>query len=332
MRQVALGRRAGHVELRHRGANAFVFAARHADGGLELVGTDAQRRHRIVRTGDRGAMRLERADVVAQPLFVHEHGGAEVLDPAFGVVEFRRERLAARLEFAARLFEAAHFTRQPRRPLDQRGVRGSSFRSAAAQFLHRLARHGQRALRLAQTLVRHPLLLFEREDGGAGFFLPQFERLAFLFGLVPLTRELIALQRHLRRVFRRALQLRLECDDLLLLAMMFGVERGNGLRRFADHPFQFLRLGGKAGERIALAFDARPQVLDLTFRLEDAARLLAVTASHQVGSAEHLAVGGDDGARRERRGRLGTLVGVGQPRLTDGAAHDVAVRTVQPHD
>src|SRR4029077_13460718 len=106
-------------------------------------------------------------------------------------------------------------------------------------------------------------------DGRPGFLLAAVERIALLFSLTALARELLAFLREPRRLFRCVLLLRVEADHGLLLLMVLGVERGDRVRRMGDRTFQLRRLLCEADERVAIRGDPLAQFLDLALRFED---------------------------------------------------------------
>ena len=107
-------------------------------------------------------------------------------------VELGGERRGARSSSARGLLEPLHLGGERRRALDQRGVRGAGLGGAAAQVLGRLARLEQAPLRVGQPLVGRALLVLEPGDRRARLVLAAIERVALLFGLTALARELLA--------------------------------------------------------------------------------------------------------------------------------------------
>src|SRR5207244_1009478 len=94
-----------------------------------------------------------------------------------------------------------------------------------AEILGGLSRFEQAPLRQRQPLVRLLLLDLQMDDRCACLVLTAIERFALLFSLMPLARELLALQHETRGLVARVLQLRVEPDDRLFLFVMFGVQR-----------------------------------------------------------------------------------------------------------
>ncbi len=225
---------AGDVELGHDGANRVERAARLLDRRLELVGAAAQRRHRLAGGHDRVAQRVELADVGVELRLAGGDRRAQLVDAA------RASRRAPPRAPTARSSSSAPASSSRRTSIASALARSTSaacaapgFGGAAAQLLGRLARLEQPALRDGQPLVGLALRLVEPRDRRARFFLAAIERVALLFGLALLARELLGLLRQPRLLVGRVLQLRVVADDRLLLLVVLGVQRGDRVRRRA---------------------------------------------------------------------------------------------------
>ena len=93
------------------------------------------------------------------------------------------------------------------------------FGRAPGERLQSLARIAQAMLRVRQLVVGDALLLIEPRNRLAGFALPRVETLALLFGAAPFNLEQFELFLNSLQVVGRALQLHLEADHRLFLAM-----------------------------------------------------------------------------------------------------------------
>ena len=199
-----------------------------------------------------------------------------------------------------------------------------------AEILGRFPRFEQPTLRDRETFVGAALLRLETADRRTRFDLPPLQRLALLFGLPPFARELLVFLGQAAVLGGDVLQLRFEGDDRLLVAMVFGVQRGDRSRRLRDGNFELGRLGGHRRELATLVFDARAQFLDVPLGFEDASSFRRVAAGHQVSAAKQLA---RDGCNRHihRSAALGGLrEGFGNPGITDRPADHRGVRPVCP--
>ncbi len=194
-----------------------------------------------------------------------------------------------------------------------------------------LARLEQAALRDGQALVGLALRLFEPPDRGARFFPPPIDRVAFLFGLALLARQLLGLLRQPRFLVGRVLKLRVVTDGRLVLLVVLGVERCDCVRGVGDRPFELGGLLRQAHQRVTIRGDPIAELLDLALGLEDAARLGEPAAGNQVRAAEDVAVRRRDRQRglpaRHRR----AVVALGDARLADRLANRVRERPVDPH-
>ena len=149
MRQIALGRRARHIELGDERRGSIERAARHFERRVLLVGPDPERDHGVVGVAERSIRRLSSVAHVGVELRLTGHDRrAQVRQPLAGRFELGRERRwRAASSSAARLLETLNFRSEPRCALDHRGVRGARLGGAAAQVLGRLACLEQAPLR-----------------------------------------------------------------------------------------------------------------------------------------------------------------------------------------
>src|SRR5262249_43909395 len=138
---------------------------------------------------------------------------AQLLDATPRLVQLRGERRRPLLELRRRFFEPLHLRRERAGALDERRVRRPRVGRALAQRLGRFTRLEQPALRHREPLVRLPLLILEPRDRLARFLLPPVVRVALLFRLMLLARELIRLLREPCLLVDRVLQLSLVADD-----------------------------------------------------------------------------------------------------------------------
>ena len=211
VRQVALGRGARDVELGDRRAQRVVRTARRRG----CRPRSRRRRARSAVTASSASrtvslQRVERAHVGVELRLALDHRERAAPRRARSVVS----RSAASVdgpdfELRERLLEPLHFGRQRDRTLDQAGVRRAGFRRAAAQVLRRLARLEQPPLGHGQPLVGRALLAVEAIDRRARLLLPPIERVALVFGLPALARQLLGLLGQARLFVDRAPQLRL---------------------------------------------------------------------------------------------------------------------------
>ncbi len=91
------------------------------------------------------------------------------------------------------------------------------------------------------------------------------------------------------------LDLRFIADDRLFQPVMLRVQRPDGIRGVRDCGVERLGFLRQAGQRLALAGDAIAQIFDLPLRLQDAARLGAAAARHELRSSEDVTVHSGDG-------------------------------------
>ena len=185
--------------------------------------------------------------------------------------------------------------------LHERRVRRLGFGRAPGERLQRFARIAKAMLRLRQLLVGGALLLVEPRNRLARFALPRLEPLPLLFGAAPLDFEQLELLLHFLQIVGRALQLHLEADDGLLLAMQVGIHGRERVRHLGDARLE----RGDFGHRlIALGFfagDAIAQLLDLALDAEDGAPLVLAAARHEHAAAHDIAGQRGDGRRRRSR-------------------------------
>ena len=292
MREIAFGGRARDVELGDERADRFERAARDLErascssvairsADTDVVGLLHVHPQRVEDRARRRRAALHRSTMAAPQL----------LDAPPRRLELGGQRGRPRVELGRRFLEALDFGGETRGALDHRGVRGARFGGAPAQILGRLARFEQAPLRQRQPLVGQLLLVLQADDRRARLVLTAIERLALLFGLMPLARELFALQRETRRLVARVLQLRLEADDGLFLFVMLGVQRGDGVRRRSrSSPSSAAVSSASRDERVPLDLNPLAQLLDFALRLENAARVVPAAAGDEVRTAEDVAV------------------------------------------
>ena len=146
-------------------------------------------------------------------------------------------------------------------------MRRAGIGGTAAQIVGGLTRLEQAPLRGRQPFVRGALRRFELRDRRAPFLLTAIETVALLFGLTTLARELLALLREAGRLIGGALQLQFVADDRFLVFVMVGVERGDGVRRLRDRPFEAGRLFRQPEQRVAFGLNPVAQLLDLALGL-----------------------------------------------------------------
>ena len=256
----------------------------------------------------------------------------EAVDLRAHLIELAGQRARAQLELGPRFFQPAHVGLERAGALDQGGVHGAGFGGAAVQVVGRLPRVRLTALRRRQPLVGQPLVVFQPADRFPRFDLPAIERVALFFGLTALADELVPLLGQARRFVRRVLQLRVVADDRLLLPVLFGVQRGDAVRRLRDRGLETSGLLREAGQGIAVFADALAQLLDLALGLQDAARFFAAPAADHVRAAKHIAGPGRDRSRGEPARNGGLVVAVGNPGIADGRADRVGEEAGDAHD
>ena len=266
--------------------------------------------------------RIERAHVGVELRLAGDDGRAQLRDAPPRRLELGRERGRPGLELGRRFLEALHFGGEAGGALDQRGVRGARLGGAPAQILGRFARLEQAPLR-QRSGARRPARCSscEADDRRARFVLTAIERVALLFGLTPLARELLALLRETRRLVGRVLQLRLEADDGLFLLVVFGVQRGDGVRgRSRSSPSSAAVSSASRDSASRSTSNPLAQLLDLALRLENAARVVAAAAGDELRPAEDGAVHGHDRHGVVRRlAAWRAVVRIGDPRVADRA-------------
>src|SRR4051794_2450965 len=168
-------------------------------------------------------------------------------------------------------------------------MRGTGLGRSTAQVFERLARFEQPPLRDGQLLVGRTLILVEPRDRRARFVLAPLEHVALVLSLPPFERQLLALADDPRRFVRRALQLRFDPDDHLLLPMLFGAERRDRARRLRDDAFEGAGFFGEAVQGFTLPVDPGAEIADLAPGFEDAPGLLRIATGHQLRAPEQLA-------------------------------------------
>ena len=186
--------------------------------------------------------------------------------------------LRSRLEFSVGFFDARDVGIQCAGALHEHRVRGLRFGGAPGQRLQRFARIAKPMLRARELLVGGALLVVEPRDRLARFALPRLETLALLFGASPLDLEQFEFLLHLLQVVGRTLQLHVETDHRLLLAMQVCVHRCNRVRHLSDAGFErrdvrhrLIAFGLFAGYAIA-------QFLDLALDAENGAPFVFAAA------------------------------------------------------
>ena len=291
MREIGFGGRARDVELGDDGADRFERAARLFDRRFELVGAAAQRRRPPRRPSSRSSRSASSARTSASSCALPaDDRRAQLLDAPPRLVELAGERGGALFELGAGFLEPLHFDRQ-------RAARSTSAACAApASAARRLsssaasrASNSRRCATVSRSSAAR-CVVFEPRDRRARFVLAAVERVALLFGLALLARELLALLRQ-PRLPRRS--------------------RAAAARRSRRPPFPAC---GARRCSAAIAFDAcaivasssavscasrasasrsagdpLAQLLDLALGLENAARFVAAAAGDEVRSAEHVA-------------------------------------------
>ncbi len=86
----------------------------------------------------------------------------------------------------------------------------------------------------------------------------------------------------------------------------------------------------EALKRLALRFDARAEVLDLTLGFENAARLPARATGDKVRTTEDVAFGRRNGQRSDRARLRSVRIGIGDPRAADRMTNRTGVHAVNP--
>src|SRR5207247_1462164 len=99
------------------------------------------------------------------------------------------QRGSPRLEFRGCFFQPLYFGGECSSSLDERGVRSARVGGAAAQFLRRITRFEQAALRERQALIGGTLIVFQPGDRSARFLLTAVEAVTFFLRLRPLEAE-----------------------------------------------------------------------------------------------------------------------------------------------
>jgi hypothetical protein len=150
-------------------------------------------------------------------------------------------------------------------------VRRAGVRRAAAEIFRGLTRFEQAPLRDGQPLVGLALRGLQAPDRRARFFLPPIQGVALFFRLTLLARELLGFLREPRLLVGRVLQLGIVPDDRLVLLMMLGIQRGDGVGGVRHRAFEVRRLLRQPRQRLAVRPNASAQLLDLAFGFEDAA-------------------------------------------------------------
>ena len=280
MRQMALLGRARHFELAHLGLNRFERLSRVAHRGFDAIGLLPKIRRAAssaARTSPRSASRRtpSRSSICTV-------SSTNRLRPSRFGLDIGGRRPAtpdARFELAVGSPRGAR-PRHPARRVRSTSVAYDALASAArrASACSSLARIAQPMLRVRQLLVGGALLLLEPRNRLARFALPRLETVALLFGAAPLDLEQLDLLLHLLQVVGRPLQLQLEADDRLFLAMQIGIDRGQRVRHLRDPR---LERGDLGDGLIALGFfagDAIAQFLDLALDAENGAPFVLAAA------------------------------------------------------
>ncbi len=276
--------------------------------------------------------RIELEDVGIELRLTRSDRDPQSLHPLPCLLEFDGQRRNARRHFIRRFFQAPYFRFQCAGALHERRVRRSSLSASAAQLVGRLSRFEKTTLRRGQPLVGAPLILVQPRDRGARLFLAALQLIALFLGLTPFARKLFAFLRQTSFLIGDVLQLRLETDDSLFLLVQLGGERRDRRRRLRNRRLQFRGLCSQAGERVTVGRHSLAQLLDLAFRFEDAARHRQAAARHQMRSAEHVTLDGGHRQRRHATGSGRSVVGLGDPAVTDCVRDSRRVRAVDAHD
>ncbi len=308
MRQVGFGRDARDIERGDRRANRVECAARHLDERFVLLRLRPQRADGGVGRLDVAPQSFEPEHVGVELRFARDDGRTDLPHAAARLGQLRGERGRAPFELARGFLEPLHFDAERRGAFDERGMGRAGVSRAAAQVVARLARLEQTTLRDGEPFVGAALVIFEPPDRRARFFLPAIEAVALLAGLIALARQLLAFLRQARVFLGGALQLQVVADHGLLLLVVLGVERGDGVRRMRDRAFEAGRLFGELDERVAFGGNPAAQFLDFTLGLENAARVVARSARHQMRPAKQVALARGHRQPRRAAGRGGARI------------------------
>ncbi len=164
------------------------------------------------------------------------------------------------------------------------------------------------------------------------FQLAPDQRIALLFGLVPLASELPGLVGQARLLVGGVRHPRTAGDDDFLVLMVLGIERGDRGGRASDGAVERRGFVPEAAQRLLVGRDQLPQLLDLTPGLENAARPDASAAGHQARTAKHVAVDRDNGQRGETAAARRGIVGRRDPSVVDRLSNRAGERPVHAND
>ena len=163
----------------------------------------------------------------------------------------------------------------------------------------RIARIRERPLRLAEALLRGPLLALETNDGRVGFRAPHFERGRSSSAERRSTAITSALRARRARLLVGALTLRLVRDDGLFLSVLFRLQSGDRARGLGDRQLELRHFRRQTRQLLPIDGHALAELLDLASGRQNASRLDFRAAGDQMRAAQHVSV-----ERGDRRGRL----------------------------
>ena len=219
MGETALLRRSGHFELAQLCMDRFKRPAGRTRRAFDAIGLLPKIRHRVFGRADVGAQGLQARGLAIE----HLDGLLDQLPQAFRLrLDLCGRRLRCpdpRLELAVGFLDPRDVGIQRAGAFQERRVRRLCFGRAPCERLQSFARIAKPMLCVRQLVVGCALLLIEPRNRLARFALPRVETLALLFGAAPFNLEQLELLLNSLQVVGRALQLHLETDNRLFLAM-----------------------------------------------------------------------------------------------------------------
>ena len=290
------------------------------DGRLAFVRREPQIRERLISQAGGLALPLERNEVLIELPAPVGNCQAHLLVPLRDLVQLLLLGRQPRPEVVRRFLEAIDLGADRRRAFHQRGVRGPGIGGAPGARLGLLAACGQTRLGRCQPILRRAAVRLHPHNRLPRLALASLDGAELLVSAPAFGLEQTGLAGEAVRLVGRPLHLQVEADDVLLLPVLVGAERRDRPGQLGDNQ---LRGGGVAvqrGQRLALGGQPVAQLFDLALGGEDAPRLRARPARHEVRSPEHVAVERDN-RRRRQRGGLRRLI---KRRCDPGLPHRVA--------
>ena len=298
VREAALLGRARHFELAHLRVNRFERLAGLARRTLDAIGLLAEIGDRLLGRAHVDAKRVQPLAVAIEHLHRFLDQPREARRLPVDVGHSRLRRTDPRLELSVGFLDARDVGVQRSGALHQHCIRGLSLGGAPSQHLQRFARIAKAMLRVRQLLVGGALLLVEPRNRFARFALPRLEPLPLLVGPAALDLEQLEFLLHLLQVVVRALQLHLEADNRLLLAMQVGIHRCDRVRHLGDARLERRDVGYRLIALGLFAGNAIAQLLDLALDAQNRASFVLAAARYQHAAAHDVSGQGRDRCRR----------------------------------